>query len=299
MLKFRKAEKSLSRFVSFVFGKSARNSYFLRTVFIFLRSNFNIANTSTLQNISQKWDFDKWNEYRLGDIVKQYRDEYTEHPCVQWPLSIGCMYVKATSNPNDIEVLQSIISNWSRSTFVPNETEAVAHVRIGDGLCGPDCWNDAKDCFRYKGTKYALPKQYYECIVPKLKDVKISKVIFVAANHSTRGSIEEQIFHDEWGKDYLKKVKAFFRNRGFEVHIREPRAPDEDFAFMAKSGVFVQGGGGYSGLIGRIVENRKNVVLRVGSIENGPMKKLMGKHQYDSCQHYMISRKELKDQNIV
>ena len=58
----------------------------------------------------------------------------------------------------------------------------------------------------------------------------------------------------------------FFERLGYKVELREDRDPDTDFMYMSMASTFVQGGGGYSGLIAQMVSLNRKQVLRSGKL---------------------------------
>ena len=67
----------------------------------------------------------------------------------------------------------------NRMKHIPLSKDAIFHLRVGDGLDGPDCWNNAGDCFTFWKRKYALPEKYYDCVIPILKKNDVKRVVLV------------------------------------------------------------------------------------------------------------------------
>ena len=151
---------------------------------------------------------------------------------------------------------------------IPAKKSIVVHLRTGDGLKTSNCWFNISDCYamyspRMGVVSYALPRQHYESLAPMLPKAKHGyDIVLVAALH----------VHDQHKRSaaaphtvaYLQHVRAYFQDLGYPVHNRYSSStdPDADFVFMASATTFVQGGGGYSGIIAQVVEAQNGTVLR-------------------------------------
>merc|ERR1712129_477495 len=62
--------------------------------------------------------------------------------------------------------------------------------------------------------------------------------------------------------EYVKLVRDLFLDHGYQVSQRINCAtPDEDIVFMASYKYFITGGGGYSQLVGKMVQNNGGQVF--------------------------------------
>ena len=63
--------------------------------------------------------------------------------------SIGCAYTQATYTKRNLTVLAAIIRSRLRREPWLHASRSVAyiHVRVGDGIVGPNCFRNASDCF--------------------------------------------------------------------------------------------------------------------------------------------------------
>ena len=61
---------------------------------------------------------------------------------------------------------------------------------------------------------------------------------------------------------YVESLAGFLRTKFQHVIISEPQLPDEDFAMLCAAEVFVQGGGGFSSLVGEVVKRRGGTVIK-------------------------------------
>eukprot|EP00937_MAST-01D_sp_MAST-1D-sp2_P007574 g7574.t1 len=203
----------------------------------------------------------KWNNYRLGDVVKQLPDALG---CSDYPDTIACAYTRATTEPEDYTVLLRILREKVHPD-VPGSKDIVIHMRVGDGIKGPDCWRDVADCFSnaYQITAqawarmlYALPRTYYEPLLPALPSARDGyRVVLVGnAGHNTRhGNSKQGLLETEYSATYVRNIAAFFEAHGYDVFVRDNRDPDSDFIYMARAQTFVQGGGGYSALAAQML----------------------------------------------
>jgi len=220
----------------------------------------------------------RWNEYRIGDGISF---QYDAPGCERFPGSIVCLYRKETRRPNDFGVLFNVLQKFSEHEVAEDhhaDDVAFLHARLGDGLCAqhdppcrgtqntvPDCWNNNEDCFvnvDSETKQYAFTKEWYEPVTKELIAARISKIVIISdIFHWTRTPDPR---HGDFSVDeaYLSNVANFFRNFGFEVCTKEPGLPDHDFALLSSARVFVQGGGGYSALISKIVSKRGGVVVK-------------------------------------
>lgn len=215
-----------------------------------------------------------WNEYRIGDGIAGWPGS---PGCETFPRSIVCAYRRETDEYNDIPALIRVLRKFP--TREPGKTVAFVHVRIGDGLCYqndttcrgnrqgvPDCWNDDLDCWYDPNSitkQYAYSKLWYETVVLSLQRLGYVKTIVVIGDkrHWTRTPDPR---NGDFSNDekYLKHIAGFFESNGFQVIVRDPGLPDEDFALLCFARVFVPGGGGYSSLISRVVTARGGLVIR-------------------------------------
>eukprot|EP00936_MAST-01D_sp_MAST-1D-sp1_P002991 g2991.t1 len=218
----------------------------------------------------------KWNFYRLGDALKRTRDA---PGCKDFPGTIACAYLKSSTKKSDMTVLYGVLKQRKQNDL-PDTKSIVVHMRIGDGIHGPDCWHNANDCFTYFEKSYtllyALPMQYYAAVLPRMpKAADGYRVVLVGAvGHNTRHTPvgvdstahTEVVKESAWSRAYVRHVVRFFERLGYKVELREDRDPDTDFMYMSMASTFVQGGGGYSGLIAQMVSLNRKQVLRSGKL---------------------------------
>lgn len=203
----------------------------------------------------------KWNWYRLGDVVNHYENYEVEKCCKDFPGTIACGYVKNTNLASNFQVLHNITKQkQDMQKDLPGDNDIVVHLRVGDGLSGPDCWRIETHCFSHASALYALPESYYANLLPKMPAAAdgVKVVLVGATGHDTR----ESGVRPEWSTRYVAHAVHFFESAGYKVLRRLVHSPDVDFVYMSAASTFVQGGGGYSALVAQMVLlNGKRVLL--------------------------------------
>jgi len=203
--------------------------------------------------------------YRLGDYAVGVRYEDSD-ACADYPGSLLCELTKAGIDPVDFEgnirKLGTIVRDRAMQTVV--------HVRTGDGLNGPDCFNRVSDCdvcsecFNPHGfgeypdtimnatmtALYALPRTYYDNIHPP----RNQSMLIVGGAHGAANAQRDRA--------YIRQLKMYFTLRGYVVRTQYAGAADDDFMLFARAHTLVQGGGGYGGLASRMVLSLGGTVLR-------------------------------------
>jgi len=215
--------------------------------------------------------------YRIADGIKNFPDAAG---CELYPNSLVCAYRKRTKLAESIPDLVAVLRerNASSTEYPPNNV-VVLHLRLGDGLCAkqdpdcrrwgnqnrdqePDCWNDDRDCWvhpTYPFTRYAYSKSYYVGIAKAL-DPSQRIVILSSAGHWTRTK-DPRNGSSQVDALYRDNVVSFFQSHGFDVEIRSPRSPDDDFTYACFARTFIQGGGGFSALIAKVARAMGSTVL--------------------------------------
>ena len=201
----------------------------------------------------------RWTHYRLGDAINGYYlnskgyslqrliDEYRH-----FGDTIVSTYFNFTNRTNELNILYNATKKW-----IPKyRPDCVLHIRMGDVIVHNDYWSHAR--VYHNGYLYVYPKQYYERMVVSMKKYNVSSVVLVGASYHLMGTTHVQ----NYNKKYLQQITTFLRKHGFKVYERiNCGTPDEDFAFMSSARVFVQGGGGYSRFVGRMVRISGGTVL--------------------------------------
>ena len=101
-------------------------------------------------------------------------------------------------------------------------------------------------------------------MVQQLKRMNVTDIVITAATYHFMVGISKRKISTylKWNYHYLSIIETFFKENGFRV-IRRVNCglPDEDFIFMSNADIFVQGGGGYSELIAKMVKMNGGTVL--------------------------------------
>ena len=222
--------------------------------------------------------FLSWNDYRIGDGIAR---QYDPPGCELYPGSIVCLYHQATRAANDLNVLEMVLKSVETTAGYEKAPDhaALVHVRLGDGLCGridpqcrgtrtdtPSCWERSSDCWYDPNSEtkfYAYPRTWYHSVISELKNIQHDDKLIIVAdkNHWTR-TVDLRKGNFSVDDSYIEDVANFFRFHKFQVHIRQPNLPDQDFVFLCSAKVFVQGGGGFSKLVASIIEARGGTVVK-------------------------------------
>jgi len=196
-------------------------------------------------------------QYRLGDYAVGVPYDGYGNVCTDYPGSLACGIARG----------RPLLAQ-----AVARAAVTVVHVRTGDGLRGPNCFLDARDCsenkacFRVGGSGYAdtlanesmtalyaLPRSYYDSIHPPEQH----GILIVGGNHVHEGAARARR-----DRRYIAQMKAYFEGRGYGVRTKYAGRPDDDFMLFARARTFVQGGGGFSGMASRLVTELGGTVLR-------------------------------------
>jgi hypothetical protein len=234
-----------------------------------------VGNTSRVESIPRRW-----NEYRIGDGVKL-------HPgapgCETFPDSIVCAYQQETDQPNNTSALVKVLDERLKTRM--DTDVALVHVRLGDGLCAkvdkpcrgaqsgdPDCWNDDEDCWfdANISRQYAYSRYWYKSVISQLQKLQTKRMVIVGDKFHWTRTPDPRRGNFSVDEAYLDNMAHFLREHGFGVVLHEPNLPDTDFMYLCSAQIFVRGGGGYSALVARVVENRGGIVIEPSSqIEKG------------------------------
>ena len=200
----------------------------------------------------------KWENYRLGDITTywtnkkydKYPYEYINSIEYKYPNSIGDKYLKKKKKL-DLQILNEIL-NEIKNKKKPNKNDIIVHLRLGDSLL--DFKNNKFTYLKYKHKTYAITLNKFEKTLKKLDNKK--KIILVYGIHNS-GGIKKKKFSEI----YLKKIREILKKYNFKFSERKDNNPDDDFYFMSNSKTFIKSGGGYSGIISKIVKLNGGVVI--------------------------------------
>lgn len=201
-------------------------------------------------------NIDKYKHYRLSDMVKGYiyykeNELYNKKKLEDKDTIAGRYTVETEHLPenlrwNNVEVLDKL-------TRCNIKSKATIHLRLGDVIIGYD---------RHKNKfvqhpwltweRYFYQIEEYIPIINFLKQKNIDKVVIFYGNH---------IKWDDISDLYLEKFKELFDKNNITVIDKSSGNPDKDFTNMANSKIFVRSGGGFSRLIGKLVEYKGGTVI--------------------------------------
>ena len=194
--------------------------------------------------------------YRLGDIVKSevYRKELSPIYLKKYPETIAGKYIKNTQKNNDIFTLLKIISRYPNHT---PQNAVIIHIRIGD-VIENDKRHTINDFLKSNvsyGNKinYVKPLSYYNSI--NFKKFPTKKIILVGGFHKNGDHTKSY--------EYVIAIRNFFRQKGYDVETRidVENDPDTDFVYMCNSKYFISSGGGFSGIIKKIIQEKGNIAI--------------------------------------
>ena len=223
----------------------------------------------------------KSEPYRLGDYVRRAggfssRWYYFTYRYSQPHNSIIRRYGNRTSKAENVAVLADIV----RQCDAPRTPDAalIIHLRLGDVIDNHDrsvdsflsgdyqvndeMW-DSMNGRKWRGTNctaqtctsegYVKPLTYFETLLSKVP-VCVRRVILVSGSHT-------QTKNPQKSAEYLRRLREFLEQYGFEVEVRWNKPPDDDFVFMSNAKYFVPSGGGFSELVARVVKEFGGLVL--------------------------------------
>jgi len=182
-----------------------------------------------------------------------------------YPNSIVDKYYKKETKPNNFDLIFDIVKNYKLDKL-PTIEDVIVHLRIGDVIEYSRFSVDEhlEDYMDYNTTNfgtygglgnYVKPYKYYKDIIDKYK---LPKNIIIKAG----GCVCDKNIK---GKEYVEKIKKFFENNGFKVEYDEKNNlnPDDDFVYMCNAKYFIKSGGGFSRLIGQMVEKNSCTVCTI------------------------------------
>lgn len=208
----------------------------------------------------------KWNNYRLGDIYYYWNNlnlqskewEYIDSINSLYPNSIGDLYLKKNnSKKENFNILKQIVNEKSKELkYKPTNNDIILHLRVGDSL---------KD---FKDNKIVYFKNYATKLEDIEKNIDIFKnknVLFFYGIHLPRDD-DKKVWVENKNKLtdlYLDKVKDIFNKNNISFQDKSSGNPDLDFLMMCSGKTFIQSGGRYSNLIGKIVKSNNNKVIKL------------------------------------
>ena len=208
-----------------------------------------------------------WTGYRLGDMfAKSWLrgvDSGLHDHKLNFPPSIAVEYMERLDDPltdgdSDWDLMLDIVHERCRNESIlkllPDDHTLVIHLRTGDVIDNDD--RPISDFLKYddvtahlrKGRNYTRGLPYYEKIWKQIQSegIKIDRILLLTGWHYSQ---------PHWRSiEYIDAVIKLMESLVDTVDIRINENPDEDFLIMANSKYFVKSGGGFSKMIGGLVE---------------------------------------------
>ena len=199
-------------------------------------------------------------EYRLGDVCKfahsPSREWYAKcfrHQLKAYPRSIAAKVVAAylsrgpLSKADTYDVVSSQVADYD-ATVSPSADELVVHMRLGDVIEDSEHSVDVHLASRRKGYKLAVrPLSYYESVLSELREraIEVRRVVLVSGDHKTGSGKPPR----PKTADYIRKVVAWWQDKGFETEVKFNGEPDTDFVYMCRAEIFAPDTGGFTSAI--------------------------------------------------
>lgn len=220
---------------------------------IIIYFNLNFINNYKEYNL---YNGEKWDEYRIGDVIEGHIYENKDCPKEPWnrtylrdisinyPNSFASKYVEQSGFPrsfkkNDYDILENIFKGFNYKK--PDKETLVIHLRLGDVLTyRPDMY-------------YTI--DYYHKLFDKVKENKsIKKVDIITGLHKNTNV--------KMSNDKLNQVRNIFEEN-YPVNVIITNNPDKDLYYMCHSKFFCKSGpkGGFSKIISDYVKRDKNNIV--------------------------------------
>jgi len=194
-------------------------------------------------------------KYRLGDAIlydKYYHNNINKRWYSIWfRNSIATEYWNKSKTHNDLETLYDIIQRRSKNIIKAEEDTLIIHLRLGDVM--DYLTKDNVDDLLNKdlNNRYINNYKYFDKYI---NNENIKKITLVSGYHAP-GKMEKS-------EEYVKKLKIFLENKGYQVNSRINKySADEDFLYMCTSKYFLKSEGLYSQLINEMVKRNGNQTL--------------------------------------
>lgn len=244
--------------------------YVVLFVIIFLIDNFVVMN---------RIYSDGKKAYRLGDVIgesgaccRRYSGEFpTGYHLHKYKYSIAADYMRKVDKKEQYDILNNIVKKRTKIRHKLYDHYINMHLRTGDVMTKDNPEVDKKNINSYlkkhiknkNGVNRVKPLSYYDKVIKYLKKNNINnKNILIITGWHYIDTIKK-----ENSLKYIEEIKKFFEKNGYNVTTRLNEDPDEDFIIMSNSKYFVQSGGGYSRLIGKMIELNGNTVINDDTIK--------------------------------
>jgi len=208
-----------------------------------------------------------WPGYRLGDMFEKHwlrriQSGMANHQ-EKYPGSIAVEYMERLPRPfesgdSDYDLMLDIVHRRSLNTSIipllPDDHTLVIHLRTGDVIdkdtrpISDFLKYDNVTAFLRKGRKYTRGLPFYQGVWDQIESegIEIDTILILTGWHYRQ---------NHWRSiEYIDAVIEFMEGLVETVDIRVKEIPDEDFLIMANAKYFVKSGGGFSKMIGGVVE---------------------------------------------
>ena len=223
--------------------------YIVFFIIIFLIDNFVVINRIYMGG----------KTYRLGDSVLfningRYSGKYpTGYHLHKHKYSIASNYMRKTDKGKQYDILNNIVKKRTKIRHKLYDNYIIIHLRTGDVMK-----KNVNDFNKETNNRYVKSLPYYNKVIKYLKKNNIiSKNVLIITGWYNGLSDDTK----NNSLKYIDEIKNFFKKNGYNVTTRLNEDPDEDFIIMSDSKYFVQSGGGYSRLIGKMVDLNGNTVI--------------------------------------
>ena len=209
-------------------------------------------NNSNFENLTNLYNGQQWNEYRLGDvyhspphILDPNDKENVLYHKYKFPGSIANEYINTNKEgPKNTFLLLKIINSKIKNKNNYQDT-LFLHIRVGDVLCN---FND-EWIRRINGPLYYSKKGdkvWWNGVLNYIKNKGINNVVIISGTHKPECLKQSS--------DYLLDRKNFLQQniKNLNVSFRLGQSPDEDILTCAYVKHFITTGGGYGELIKEI-----------------------------------------------
>lgn len=169
-------------------------------------------------------------------------------------------------------IFRSVVQerHHGRQEAAPRPTDVVVHVRIGDVV--DNAHHSVRELLQEPRafypetllkTVYVKPFSYYDKVIPDSILEGTTTVYLVGGVHAGCTQATSLPRLPIKSCMYVHALREYFltQRKVKSVELRLGRTPDEDVVFMTQSKQFVRGGGGFSRVMGELVEHFGGTVL--------------------------------------
>lgn len=178
-----------------------------------------------------------------------------------------CAVAKDTKKEHD-EIFRNVVQERHAQLEGPGPTDVVIHVRIGDVV--DHSHHSVRELLEkprtfypdaYVKTVYVKPYSYYDKVIPD-SVVEGATVHLVGGTHAGFSKVALPRLPIK-SCMYVQALQEYFltQRKAKNVKLRLGQTPDDDVLFITQSKQFVRGGGGFSRVMGELVQGFGGTVL--------------------------------------